>query len=115
MGRDRSVTARLVLAAIYGAAQRHANWHDLDDTGTAAAVDELREIVVGRDDGPELLAEAAGLLLGAHEGELDEARAMGAAQLCIAGGADKTLIPRWIEEGRRRRANARKRPYTGCG
>jgi hypothetical protein len=41
--------------------------------------------------------------------------AKGAARLCIAARADETLIPQWMEEGRRRTANARKRPYTGFG
>ena len=29
-----------------------------------------------------------------------------AARLCIAAGADETLIPQWIQQGRRRRAMA---------
>jgi hypothetical protein len=41
---------------------------------TAAAVAELQEIVRGRG-GP--LAEAAGVLQGFHEGELDEVRGRG--------------------------------------
>ena len=30
---------------------------------------------------------------------------------CRAAGADPDLIPRWVEEGRRRAAQARKRPF----
>jgi hypothetical protein len=73
-------------------------------------VAELREIAGGRAD---LLAEAGGLLEGAHEGEMDEPRARQAAQLCRLAGADEALIPQWIEEGRRRRAAARKPPFSG--
>ena len=82
----------------------------LDDRGsnevaaeTAAAVEELREIAGGRSD---LLAETARILLGAAPGTLDEARTRAAA-LCIEAGADVTLIPQWVEEGRRRAELAR--------
>jgi hypothetical protein len=40
---------------------------------------------------------------------LDEPRARAAAQLCIAAGADESMIPQWIEEGRRR-AELRRNP-----
>jgi hypothetical protein len=62
-----------VIARLHGAAKRHANWHELDEAETAAAVAELREILGSRDDGPALLAQVTGVLLGACEGELDEA------------------------------------------
>ena len=57
---------------------------------------ELQELAGDRAD---LLAQLAGLLTGCHEGELDEAKALAAAQLCIEAGAGQALIPRWIEEG----------------
>ena len=66
-------------------------------------MEELREIADGRSD---LLAETAGILLGAARGTLDEARTRAAA-LCIEAGADVTLIPQWVEEGRRRAELAR--------
>jgi hypothetical protein len=62
-------------------------------------VAELQQIAPGRAD---LLAEAAGLMLGAAEGTGDEPRADAAAELCRAAGADLALIPQWTEEGRRR-------------
>src|SRR5580704_17483208 len=40
----------------------------------------------------DLLAEVAGILLGASEGRLDEPRASAAAQLRIAAGADESII-----------------------
>ena len=57
------------------------------------AVVELREVAGNR---PDLLAEEAGILLGASVGKPDEPRLRAAAQLCIAAGADESLIPRWI-------------------
>jgi hypothetical protein len=71
-------------------------------------VTELRALAGGRAD---LLAEVAGIFLGTSEGELHEPRARNAAELCRLAGADPDLIPRWVEEGRRRAAQARKRPF----
>ena len=79
--------------------QRYSHWRDLTEAETAAAVAELREIIGNRPDGPALLAEVAGILIGAREGELDEAKGKAAARLCIAAGADETLIPQWIQLG----------------
>jgi hypothetical protein len=62
-------------------------------------VTELRELAGGRAD---LLAEVAGIFEGASEGELDELLTRQAAHLCRLAGADETLIPQWIAEGRRR-------------
>ena len=100
----------MAVAELTGAAQRHARWRELTEAETAAAVAELQEIAGDRTD---LLAEVAGLLLGAREGALDEAKAKAAAQLCRLAGADETLIPQWVEEGRRRAANARMLPHSG--
>jgi hypothetical protein len=97
---------RLIVAKLTGVAQRHAGWRELTVAETAAAVTELQETAGGRSD---LLAEVAAVLLGAHEGEFDEPKARSAAQLCIAAGADESLIPQWIEVGRRR-AQARRMP-----
>jgi hypothetical protein len=73
-------------------------------------VAELREVA---GDRPDLLAEEAGILIGASEGRPDEPRARAAAQLCIAAGADESLIPGWVEEGRRRAEAARHLPFSG--
>jgi hypothetical protein len=72
-------------------------------------VPELREIA---GDRPDLLAEMAGILLGASQGQLDEPRSRAAASFCIAAGADESLILGWIEEGRRRVAIGRKPPFS---
>ena len=71
---------------------------------------ELRDLAGGRAD---LLAQVAGIFEGASDGELDEPLARQAVQLCRLAGADKTLIPRWIEEGRRRAGTVRMRPHSG--
>ena len=39
--------------------------------------------------------------------------ARSAARLCRLAGADADAIPAWIEEGRRRSANARRPPFSG--
>ena len=71
---------------------------------------ELRELAAGRDD---LLAEVAGVLEGAGEGEPGEPLKRQAAQLCRKAGADPEAIPAWIQVGRTRRAAARHPPFSG--
>ncbi len=100
--QDRIVVARLV-----GTASRHARSRDLTPAEHDRAVAELMEIAAGRAD---LLAEWAGLAAGSSEGRPDEAIHLRAAQLCIDAGADKDLIPGWIEVGRRRAAATRQQP-----
>jgi hypothetical protein len=92
-----------------GAAKRRAPWREPTPDEADSAVPELREIA---GDRPNLLAEVAGILLGASEGEPDEPRSKAAASFCIAAGADQSLIPGWIEEGRRRVALRRKPPFS---
>src|SRR3984893_17156755 len=95
--------ARIIVAQIAGAASRRARTHPLTQAELQDAIAELAAVADGRAD---LLGEAAGLAIGCHEGDLDEAHHLRAAQLCIDAGADTSLIPRWIEEGRRRAAAA---------
>jgi len=98
---------RLLVAELYGEARHHAKWRELSDDEEAAAVAELRELAGGRAD---LLAEVAGVLEGAREGEPDEPLTRQAAMLCRKAGADPDAIPAWIEEGRHRRMIARQPP-----
>jgi hypothetical protein len=111
MARDRHFpdSARLIVASLSGAAERHVNWHQPDEREVSAAVAEFAEIIGGRDDGPALLAEVAGLALGTAEGKGREyqEKARAVAGLCRRAGADETLIPGWTEEGRRRAAAVR--------
>jgi hypothetical protein len=68
---------------------------------------ELAQAAAGRAD---LLAERAGAALGFSEGGLERARNLQIAELCIAAGADETLIGRWIEVGRELAARIRAIP-----
>jgi hypothetical protein len=106
-GRDRD---RLIIAQIAGVTRKHARWRPLTEAEETAALAELAEVADGRVD---LLAEEAGVTLGAHEDDPDPALHLQVAQLCIRAGADTALISRWIEVGRQRAAAARQVPYTG--
>ena len=89
---------KTLLAEITGVARRLARGQlSVAEQQEAAAT--LSQVAQGRAD---LLAESAGLAIGGHEGGRDEARHLQAAQLCIEAGADVSLIPQWVEEGRRR-------------
>ena len=60
-----------------------------------------------------LLAECAGLVLGHAEHQFDAARYRQIAELCIAAGADSSLIEHWIAIGRQRAAAAAATPHAG--
>jgi hypothetical protein len=110
--RSRPDSDRLIIAELDGVVQRHSRWREPTEAETAAAVAELQEILSGRDDGPELLAEVAGVRLGFYEGTPDEPRARAVARFCLAAGAGEDLIPRWAAEGKRRAEAARRKPGT---
>ena len=93
------------MAEIWGEARNRARWRELSSDEEAAAVAALAQLAAGRAD---LLAEVAGILEGAADGELDEPLARQAARLCRQAGADPEAIPRWIEVGRERAAQARR-------
>ena len=101
---------RILVAQLTGEARHHARWRPLTREEEAVALAELRALAGGRAD---LLAEVAGIFEGTSEGELDEPLARAAARLCRQAGADPEAIPAWIEEGRRRSANARRPPFSG--
>ena len=107
----RPLADRLLIAELYGEARGRARWRELTEAERGAAVTALQELAGGRAD---LLAEVAGILEGAREGEPDEPLARQAAGLCRNAGADLEAIPAWIAEGRRRRAAARQPPFS-CG
>ena len=92
---------RLIVARISGITSRYTGRHVLTEDDRAGALTELAEIA---GDRPDLLAQHAGLCLGAAEGGLDllapQYRLQ--AELAIAAGADETLIGRWREAGRQR-------------
>ena len=82
------------VAQLTGEARHHARWRDLTADEETAAVAALRELAGGRAD---LLAEVAGILQGASEGEPDEPFARRAAGLCWLAGADPEAIPEWVQ------------------
>jgi len=108
--RPAAEADRILVAQLTGEARHHAKWRPLTAEEEAAALAELRALAAGRAD---LLAEVAGIFEGTSEGELDEPLARSAAHLCRKAGADPEAIPAWIEEGRRRSANARRPPFSG--
>jgi hypothetical protein len=92
----RTQEDRQTIAQIAGTAARYSR-ESLSAEARQAAILEMTEVAGGRSD---LLAEHAGVVVGMHEGDIDEARYLRAAQLCVEAGADKSLIPHWIEVGR---------------
>jgi hypothetical protein len=108
MARDRpgSGSDRLTAAALSGAAVRHARWGGLTEAQRAARAAELREIAGSRSD---LLAQTAGLTLGASQdkGREYQLRGQAVAELCRLADADEARILEWVEEGRRRAQAAR--------
>ena len=110
MIEKRPLADRLLIAEIYGEVRRRARWRELTGDEEAAALAELRKLAGGRAD---LLAEVAGIMEGTSEGELDEVLCRQAAMLCRKAGADPGAIPAWVREGRRRRASARRPPFSG--
>ena len=101
-------------AALFGAARRHARWGALTEAQKAAGAAELRQIAGNR---PDLLAETAGLALGASEDKGPEYQLQGqaVAELCRLAGADEALIPGWIDEGKRRAEASRMPPFSQPG
>lgn len=97
MGRTES--DRIIIAQIAGIASRHASQPRLTGQGRESAITELAAAASGRRD---LLAEYAGIVVGHHEGDVNEAHYLRVAQLCLDAGADAALVPAWIAEGRRR-------------
>lgn len=100
---------RALAVQIAGTASRHAHGVQLSAREETAAIAELQEAAAGRAD---LLAEHAGVALGFGEGRPDAARYRQIAKLCIAAGADKTLMERWIKVARQRAALKTAAPRT---
>jgi hypothetical protein len=100
---------RLVLARLHGALMYHARWEPLTPAAMAAAVTDIEAILTeaGRNDGPALLAEIAGILTGARFGwPAALQRAVIAGSICVAAGADEFLIDGWATIGYERTSAA---------
>lgn len=98
---------RVAVAQLQGAAKRYARTGQVSE---ADALAELAEICEGLD-APALLAEAAGILLGACRQPEEQPAAEKAAGLLRNAGADEALIPQWAEEGERRVERASQPPF----
>src|ERR1700750_249681 len=98
---------RLAVAQLQGTAKRYARTGRVSE---ADALAELAEICEGLD-APVLLAEAAGILLGACRREEEKPAAEKAAVLLRKAGAREGLIPQWITEGERRVEQANLPPF----
>src|SRR6266566_1095917 len=79
--RSLSQQDGILRARLCGTAMHHAKWRELTEQETADAAAALCELAAGRTD---LLAEQAGLLIGASEGTLHEPLKHSAAQVLIA-------------------------------
>jgi len=113
MYESRDAADRIAVAQLDGAVSRHASWKtELTEDELAAAVRELQEITKDRPAGPALMAEVAGLGLGARTGiPLEEDKARIEANILVAAGADTTLIECWTRIGAERASLARQPPF----
>src|SRR5262252_8984747 len=107
---NRPDSDRLRYVRILGTAAKHAPVWRLGGQAKAVAIAELAEAVDGWVD---LLAKCVGLALGYGERQPEAAHYQRMAELCIAAGADKTLIQRWIDVGRQRAATVAAIPHKG--
>lgn len=95
----------IVVARLQGIAKRHAGWTDPQGDRRADALSELRQ--VGGDRG-DLMAQAAGLLLGFYPSDhIAYEHHRIAAQLVIEAGADVSRLEHWIQIGAERGERAR--------
>lgn len=97
---------RIITAHLHGAATRHAGWRTPEGPAREAAIRELQEIAAAAPPAKRaaLLAEVAGILLGAATHQSHPEQKQIAAELLREAGADETLIPQWVEVGRERAA-----------
>lgn len=93
MIESMSTRAQIAVAQLHG----HALYCVRHELSVDEAVAGLREITAR----PDLLAEAAGILVGAANPKTGERGwHIAAARFLVAAGADRELLPKWIERGR---------------
>lgn len=103
--------ARLVIAELFGEVRHRVHLNASEDAPRDEALEAVGELVAGRDDAPELLAEVAGVMLGAARWPEDQDQARRSAELLRAAGADEERIPYWTQEGKRRAERAAMPPF----
>jgi hypothetical protein len=94
-GRRKPDPDRILCARLSGSAVRLAR----AGGPIGEAVAELRELAGDRGD---LLAETAGVMVGAWSARIDTGDHLLAAGLLVMAGADHDQIARWVEVGRER-------------
>lgn len=98
---------RIIIAGLYGTALRRGGWHKPTGIYREAAIEEIRDVAAGRTD---LLAEAAGIMLGTHPpDDVQHARYRIAADLILEAAdldQDHPDVQHWIAMGERRRRNS---------
>lgn len=88
-----STRDQIAFASLWGHAERCM----AKRFAVAEAVAGLREITTR----PDLLAQTAGTMAGSAEpGRPERQWRIDAARLLVRAGADRALLPRWIEQGR---------------
>lgn len=102
---------RITVARIAGVSSRRAGQWLNGQCSEAEAVAELVAVAGGRAD---LLAQHAGVVTGATEGELPMQVEMAReqARLCILAGADPDALGPWIDVGRQRHGQRRLPPFS---
>jgi hypothetical protein len=101
-GRRKPNPDRILCARLSGTAIRLARAGGPIDE----AVAELRVLASGRAD---LLAETAGVMVGAWSARVDTGDHLLGAGLLVLAGADHDQIARWVEVGRERASTPRHR------
>jgi hypothetical protein len=108
---EAAPSERTVIAWVFGTVRNHVHPNPAEDSPRDVALAAVAELVRGRDDGPALLAEVAGVMLGTAEFDSGRAQAQRAADLLEAAGADQDLVAGWEAEGRRRAEQAAQAPF----
>ena len=101
-GRRKPNPDRIMVARLSGTAIRLARAGGPIDE----VVTELRALAGSRGD---LLAETAGVMVGAWSARVDTGDHLVAAGLLVLAGADHDRIARWVEVGRERASTPRHR------
>jgi hypothetical protein len=108
---EHDQATRILLARLHGTVHYYVRLNPAQDAPRDVALAAVSELTEGRADGPALLAEIAGIMLGTARWPEDTDQAERSAELLKAAGADQDLVPRWTEVGRQRAAAAARPPF----
>jgi len=96
--RRRSSPEQIAVARVSGIAVRHSRTEPID---VHTALEEIRAVPAVS---PAVLAEAAGVVIGAHHDDQDWSTRIIEAGLLIGAGADLSQLRHWIRVGAERHA-----------